>query len=162
MGLLDVFPVVNARLLELRAADGAQLPSFGLGRKDIFRLGGATRVIWVPVGGATSAADSRGGDEGTYNPGKLWTRRPLVEAHVWGKDEALTEELAADLVAALHDVLLASYRMISERWDAGDDSTTKHGAALILGVEMHVPWTRKPDTYAKVETIPISGEGVTP
>ncbi len=134
------------------------------------------RVCWVPRGGPVGAPDKLGGGtnashlgDGAVAPGPLWSRRDLVEVHIWaaaeppglGKsqqraDIAACEDLGRHVVAAVHGVTYGSYKVVSSLWNTA--SVSNLGVEWIIGIVFGVPFVREDE----VLSLPISDFPITP
>lgn len=120
------------------------------------------RVVWVPKSESYGPPTPQGGD-GITNPAPLWTRRSVVECHLWANDFDAAEALLQAVVRSLHLSLTHhSYQVTSGEWIPSDGTTVNLGVVYVLTLEIMIPITRAPDTTTVVTMMPITPQVVTP
>lgn len=173
MGLVDFFTAVETQVTAVMGAlvPPVDPPVFRIGADKVSIQDAPNRVVWVPAGETIRGPHDQGGD-GVRNPRPLRTRHTRVLVHIWAAGPALldatadrrpgdiaaTEVLLNHLVAAIHDVAHGAYDVVAGDWLVGQEAATTFGALYLLTLEVQFPLTRELDTYAVVNTIPITPE----
>lgn len=157
-------------------------PTYRFGEDQLAIEDDAPRICWVPRRASTDrniipAADfpptfGQAPPGAAFpNPGPLWRRKLLVEAHVWAvrpnfdtdpdtsKDYGAAEALANHLVAAIQNVCFGAYEISGESWTTAQGSSQRKGIVCVLQAVLYVPWTREQDATAVVAQMPIIPEG---
>lgn len=147
MGLYAIFEATKQRMPD----DYPVEFFYKTGEEDKY---GKPRRIVVEYG-SEGFGGPRGAGASGY-PGTLWTRRSLVTVELWGNDLDDAEVLLGHFVAALHDAAHGSYELAGGQWLAGGVSAK--GVAYALRVELQIPITREPDTYATITSAPLTAE----
>jgi hypothetical protein len=164
MGLTHVVAAVEQQLQLVLEQPSVNLPmpKMAIGLDKISHQEAPPRMVWIPQRGSVRGPHGQGGD-GVINPRPLWTRHLGVLVHIWAEDSSkpdgsgdvpMVEAYMQHLVAAIHDMCHGAYAVVSEDWPASiQGQTTNLGAVCLLGLELQLPLTREPDTYATIETI---------
>ncbi len=145
--------VADRMVANMGALGYGEVPSFALGESELAEMGAPPRIVWVPQTGTVSRSKTAGGDF-IRNPGALWSRALVIEAHIWAAGITAAEELANHLVATLHAVCVGSYSVRAESWDT--KGATDDGVSCIIEFEIRMPFTRERVGSVRAETVAIT------
>lgn len=189
MGMVAAIAAFEAQLTTVLTAiaDPAQpVPKFRFGADQLRVEGKPPQITWVPTDGQIDgkivpAPDTRlvanpkdpaqAPGAAIVAPRPLRVRRPVIETHIWAhggdtadrrKDYTAAEVLLNHLVAAIHATAYGSYATLRESWRQSQDASSRFGIEVVLSIEIHIPITREPDTYAVVAAMPITPQIVQP
>jgi hypothetical protein len=111
------------------------------------------RIAWVPVGGP-AVPPQRGSGRG-QDAGELGVRAVTCAVSLWHRTVAEIEALLAEFVNVLqNEVSQHTYRLQSESWELGGEST--RGMACVLYVEIKVPILREKPMSVTLDSIVIT------
>ncbi len=135
-----IFDAISTQLAaDLTACGVTELPTLKLGKKHLYKQTDRNSiVIWA--GRAVISGSTHQGN----NPNHLHTRGQVLYARVWAADYGPCEVLAQQLVQAVREVTVGSYKLTG--WDApaGDDDNTRRGEQIVVTFELSIPivgWT---------------------
>jgi hypothetical protein len=180
--MVETTEAINARLADKLQRLGLTVPTFRFGEDQLHVQEDAPRIVWVPRRGPTDANIKPAADHPSMFAGgsadrsmptvrPLWRRLLGFEVHVWAlredanvdhdlkKDVTAAEQLVNHLVAAVHEETWGSYAATSEDWTKAQASSQRRGTLVIVGVQLHLAWTREADTLAEVTAMPIVAQG---
>lgn len=181
-GIVETTDAINARLADELQRLGLKVPTFRFGEDQLHVQEDAPRIVWVPRRGSADSNIKPAADHPSmFNGGSanrsmptvrpLWRRKLGFEVHVWAlrddasgdldikKDFVAAEQLVNHLVAAIHDETWGSYAATSEDWTKAQASAQRRGTLVVVGVELHLAWTREADTLATVTAMPVVAQG---
>lgn len=138
----EVVEGCHAKLIsDLEQRGRSPMPSFELGEAALATGDTFPRITWVPRSGRHDGWKSAVSADQRTNPRQLWSRLLNFEVHIWEETIEKVEELANDLVGAVHFMTGGSYQMVGEEWDTSGQS--KAGVVGVFTIQIRMPFTRQ-------------------
>lgn len=143
-----------SKILDVIQAGMPAIPdlAFARGWKAIAENGKPPRIVWKASSDTFGAAMAS-----SFNPKPIMTRFAGVEAHCWGKDEEMAEELAHQVITALHNKLGSNQTLVmgSGQWITQDEKAgwIKYGEVYRLNFSVGIPVTKAPWALAHVQDV---------
>jgi len=129
--------------------DGRQVrtPSF-IGEKYIAQNDTPPRLVWIPTTDSFGPPVQVGA-----NPKSYATRAAGVDCAVWGEDLAKTEEMANDLIVAIHQQCKSrgNYDVRGAEWVTAGE-LTNNGIVYLLHLAIDIPIVGKPAIPVRPQT----------
>ena len=143
---------MSARLFEiLDAIEAGFLATnpgitFRRGAREVPKMDRPPRIVWVPTKDAFGRPV-----KGGFNPRPLYSRRAGLEAHLWGLDLEMTENLLHGLVRVLHSLTHGSVEVADAIW--GQPEWLQQGWACVLSLGFDLPVTNEIVPTATISSI---------
>jgi hypothetical protein len=151
---------VASRLEQLVAQAQAKIAVpeivWGFGIRDLGLQKSPPRVVWVPNTDGHFAPDSDSG-----NPRSIATRRAGFDAHCWGKDHGMAEQLADVIINAFDELCGASLRIGTATWQtqqAQEAGYIKLGEVYVLPLTVDFAVTKRPWDTRRVSDVRFKSE----
>lgn len=124
-----------------------------LGGEHIFEQESPPRIVWVPIGGA-STSQRTGAAGSSSNPRTLRVRQLRLDAHCWGADFDSAESLLNEVVSAVHSVRgPTGWQFTGEEWPETNAEVIALGRVVIAQFTLDIPVTDQPKTTVTIASV---------
>jgi hypothetical protein len=139
--------IIHAVVKAFNDTGPLRIPSF-VGEKYIAQNDTPPRLVWIPTTDSFGPPVQVGA-----NPKSYATRVAGVDCAVWGEDLAKTEEMANDLIVAIHQQCKSrgNYEVRGAEWVTAGE-LTNNGIVYLLHLAIDIPIVGRPAIPVRPQT----------